>query len=90
MFNGPIPDATAPEDTMITCVPAPWRACTASTMRSIAAGSTRLSGPVRDEEPIFTTTRRAAVIRVRRAVSASNREGGTEVLVMLDSLEPVS
>ena len=55
------PAAMAPEDTSTTWVPFCRSAARTSTSRSMAATS-RPSGVVNEDEPIFTTTRRAACI----------------------------
>ena len=53
--SGPMPEATAPEDTRIRSLPLAMRFSSASAISSIFAGSVRPSGPVREDDPIFTT-----------------------------------
>src|SRR3569833_1983522 len=72
--SGPMPAAIAPEDTKTTSrsrAPSGLRqAASASTSASMRVASIAPPGVVSEEDPAFTTTRRALVIAVRISVPA--------------------
>src|SRR5690606_10174139 len=74
--SGPRPAAIAPDETKTISVPAARRAASTSTSASMRPASSTPSGVVSDDDPAFTTIRRAFAIASRSLIRTSLLLGG--------------